>query len=851
MRIVAHGNPSPSAVINPTLHGIAAAEFGDHVALGENFALIHEQTSKGKVHIFPRNGGAKLATLTPPDTVYDYNSFGSALGQIGQYTFVSSPHTYSPSPHDGKGYIYTQSGQSTFTKTSAWGPTPNTMAGYMGSTGGMAKGLIVMSQGNSPQYDSFGKFIFHSLNKATGARNVVYTHTESSDTVTPGKVAISQLRVGAITQAGTLTTVKVFNLTRDASGEVTAVTQGQTINIESTGLSDIRDDILAMNSSFLVLARRNMTVTSGSSSLTEAGVVDLYGIENGQFALLERISPPSPITGGRFGSAVALVGGTLFVGARGEAGDASRADGAVYVYQISGKVRLLGRMFAPERKFGAMEAFGSSMSADDTGLLVGASKASDVGSGSVYIYEVPAVIDVLKNEAVILLTTQPVAQAASFGENVLLSVAALSSVPVEYQWRKNGLDIDGATASSLSLANIGAGDAASYDVVVTNAAGSVTSSAALLTVNLPPAITTQPLALSASGGASASFSVVATGAGLAYQWRKNGVTVFGATSSSFTISSVTIADEASYDVVITNAGGSVTSSAATLAVNPPSTSAVTFSQRTDGSKLVDVYYTLTGGTSSVALGVSLDGGTTFSSVKTLSGDVGAAVSAGTAKQIVWNAGTDYPGAGYPNVKMRVTALLDGAGGTFAPIPGGTYQMGNLIGDSDITDAAPVTVTLGPYYMAVNDTTKAQWDSVRTWAASNGYTDLAVGAGKAANHPVQMVNWYNVVKWANAASEKEGLTPCYRVSESVVRTGTSNAVVCDWTANGYRLPTEAEWEVAARGGLSGKRFPWGDTISQSQANYRARTTEVYDLSGSVNDFHPAYKTGAAYTSVLND
>jgi formylglycine-generating enzyme len=275
---------------------------------------------------------------------------------------------------------------------------------------------------------------------------------------------------------------------------------------------------------------------------------------------------------------------------------------------------------------------------------------------------------------------------------------------------------------------------------------------------------------------------------------------------------------------------------------------VTFSQRTDGSKLVDIRYTLDGGTSSVALGVSLDGGTTFTSVKTLTGDVGAAVSAGTAKQIVWNAGADYPNTGFPNVKVRVTALLDGAGMTFAPIPGGNYQMGNLIGDSSITNAGTVTVTLSPYYIGVNDVTKAQWDEVRTWATSNGYTDLATGGGKASNHPVQTVRWYDVVKWANAASEKEGLRPCYSVAGSIVRTGTSDAVTCDWTTNGYRLPTEAEWEVAARGGLSGKRFPWGDTISQSQANYRASTSHAYDLSGSVNDYHTTYKTGGMpYTS----
>jgi sulfatase modifying factor 1 len=185
---------------------------------------------------------------------------------------------------------------------------------------------------------------------------------------------------------------------------------------------------------------------------------------------------------------------------------------------------------------------------------------------------------------------------------------------------------------------------------------------------------------------------------------------------------------------------------------------------------------------------------------------------------------------------------------FVPVPGGTYKMGNLVGDSDLTDAVTMNVTLSTYYMAVNVTTKALWDAVRTWAVSSGYTDLAAGAGKAANHPVQTVTWYNAVKWANAASEKEGLTPCYKVNGAVYRTGTSDAVTCDWSANGYRLPTEAEWEVAARGGLSGKRFPWGDTISQSQANYWASTRYAYDLSGSVSDFHPTYKTGEyLYTS----
>jgi formylglycine-generating enzyme required for sulfatase activity len=486
---------------------------------------------------------------------------------------------------------------------------------------------------------------------------------------------------------------------------------------------------------------------------------------------------------------------------------------------------------------------------------LGSARVTDAGVYDVVVANAAGSVTsgtaVLTVSAVPSISVQPVGTNVRTGSLAAFSVTAAGTAPLLYQWRKNSTAISGGTSSILSIASVGSIDAGTYDVVITNAAGSVTSSAAILTVSQPVSITSQPLGGIVNPGTSRTFSVSATGTSpITYQWRKEGVPIFGATNSSLTFSNVQAADAGSYDVVLTNPVGSTISNAAILAMAAPVIEArgVTFAQRTDDSKLVDIRYTLTGGTTSVALCVSFDGGTSFTSVKTLTGDVGSAVSAGTAKHIVWNAGVDYPNLYAPSVKVRVIPLLDGAGGSFAPIPSGTYQMGNLTGDTDITNAGTVAVTLSPYHMAVATTTKAQWDSVRTWAAANGYTDLPPGEGKAADHPVQRVSWYDALKWVNAASEMEGLTPCYKLGATMLRTGSSDSVSCDWSANGYRLPTEAEWEIAARGGLSGKRFPWGDTVDHSHANYKASHGFAYDLSASVNDHHPAYKKDAApYTN----
>lgn len=167
------------------------------------------------------------------------------------------------------------------------------------------------------------------------------------------------------------------------------------------------------------------------------------------------------------------------------------------------------------------------------------------------------------------ITTQPVSLSVTQGAAATFSVVATGTATLSYQWRKDGTAISGATSASYAINSTATTDAGSYDVVVSNTAGSVTSSAATLTVASTgaPAITTQPASQAATVGGSVTFSVSASGSSLSYQWRKAGVAIAGATTSSYTISSVATTDASTYDVVVTNSVGSVTSSAATLTVN--------------------------------------------------------------------------------------------------------------------------------------------------------------------------------------------------------------------------------------------------------------------------------------------
>ncbi len=204
-----------------------------------------------------------------------------------------------------------------------------------------------------------------------------------------------------------------------------------------------------------------------------------------------------------------------------------------------------------------------------TGQLLSSSGSSVSTSIDPYFFQISGV----GGPQAPAITSQPVSQNVATGSTATFSVGASGTAPLSYQWFKNSAAISGATASSYTTPATTASDNGStFYVTVTNAAGSVTSSTATLTVSSPvaPTITTQPSNATVNAGQTASFSVTATGTSpLSYQWRKNGTNISGATAASYTTPATTTADSGStFSVVVSNSVGGATSNNATLTVNP-------------------------------------------------------------------------------------------------------------------------------------------------------------------------------------------------------------------------------------------------------------------------------------------
>lgn len=168
------------------------------------------------------------------------------------------------------------------------------------------------------------------------------------------------------------------------------------------------------------------------------------------------------------------------------------------------------------------------------------------------------------------ITQAPVGQSVELGNTATFNVAAKGTPRLFYQWRFNGDNLAGQTNTSLVLSNLQLSQAGDYSVAVSNAYGSVTSSVAALTVlTFPPTITRQPTNIITIEGNTANFAVQVTGtAPLFYQWFFNTTPLIGRTSAAFSLGNAQLSDSGNYLVIVSNAFGAVTSSVATLTVNP-------------------------------------------------------------------------------------------------------------------------------------------------------------------------------------------------------------------------------------------------------------------------------------------
>ena len=284
------------------------------------------------------------------------------------------------------------------------------------------------------------------------------------------------------------------------------------------------------------------------------------------------------------------------------------------------------------------------------------------------------------------ITGHPADMAVTEGQTTVFSVTATGSGTLTYQWKKDGTDIGGATSASyITPAVVLADDGALFTCVVTNEGGDVTSTAAtLIVIPPPPVITSFPVNQTVTEGETATFSVTATGSGtLTYRWEEDGADVAGGTggtTASYTTLATEFADNgAEFTCVVTNDGGSVTSNAATLTVNPAPPK-------------------------------------TYMIVDLETGDI---TDADSVLDLLAN-------ADYKTIKLVLKR-----------IPAGTFQMGDQTGVGSSWELPVHTVNITqPFYMGVFEVTQKQWQMIEgDWPS---YHKLAPD-----KRPVEMVSWDDI------------------------------------------------------------------------------------------------------------
>ena len=392
------------------------------------------------------------------------------------------------------------------------------------------------------------------------------------------------------------------------------------------------------------------------------------------------------------------------------------------------------------------------------------------------------------------ITSAPQNTTVAFaGNNATLSVSASGSTNLYYSWRFNNGTIAGQTNSTLSVTNVQTDiNTGLYSVVVSNLVNTVTSTPAILDIAVPPSITTQPADTNGVYGKSVTLTVAATGtATLRYQWQFNNVNIAGATLSSYTKSTLRLTNAGSYQVIITNIAGAVTSSVATVGIVPaapniklPAVNArytnvgsiANFSGNfTNGMGVTGIQYQVNGGPFLSANVVS----TNWTAAVTLTG---ASTNTVTFKAI--SATGDSPLTNrnvYVYQLYPISVVINSPGsGTVAPTTTGVVNNQNLeIGKSYTITATPIASS-GQAYV---------------------FTNWSNGASSTTNK-LTFIMRSNLVLQANFI-----LNPF--ISGAGTYAGFFTNATYDYTASGY-----ASLVSAATLGVSGSLYIDGDKCSLS-------------------------------------
>jgi formylglycine-generating enzyme required for sulfatase activity len=204
------------------------------------------------------------------------------------------------------------------------------------------------------------------------------------------------------------------------------------------------------------------------------------------------------------------------------------------------------------------------------------------------------------------------------------------------------------------------------------------------------------------------------------------------------------------------------------------------------------------------------------------------------------------------------------------VPGGTFTMGDTHGGGNANELPTHSVTVSSFMIGKYELTQGEWQTIME---SNPAHDYGVGE----TFPVYYVSWYAILKYCNLRSISEGLAPVYTIYGSTNPTDWGpvpanldmawDAAICNWAANGFRLPTEAEWEFTARGGTATPDYlysgsdevnavawywdNWGEANNSSHTvgGLAPNALGIYDMSG--NEWEWCWDWYEVYSSVAQN